>query len=356
MCPGGSDKALDYVLPLLQTVAAKDKNGNACVAKVGTGGCGHYVKMVHNGIEHGMMGAVAEAYNIMYQGLGMDLDDIGDTFERWDKEGPLRGTFLISIGADICRTKDDQGKRVVESVEDKVVQDITGEEGTGVWSNEEAISHHIPAPTLNIAHDLRLASADRQQRVDCQKAFGGEFPHQKISLLGEERNEFVKALEQSVYAACLASYIQGMNVIERADVMHGWHIDYTSVLQIWKAGCIIQADHISDMLKPILDRYEELKTINLLLQPTVMTEMRDALPSLREVVKAGVANDWVVPSLGASLEYVKYQTGTDLPTAFYEAELDFFGKHMFDKKGEKGTGAPTEGKHHFEWRPAKGSD
>jgi 6-phosphogluconate dehydrogenase len=143
-----------------------------------------------------------------------------------------------------------------------------------------------------------------------------------------------------------------MNVIEQANRNHKWNIDYSAVLQIWAARCIIQADYIRDLLRPILHNYKSKDTTNLLFEPAVAKQLRDGLPSLRRVVSASVQGDHIMPALGASLEYVKYQTNTDLPTQFYEAELDFFGKHMFDKKGEPGTAGPTEGKHHYEWKPS----
>lgn len=357
MCPGGDDESLDIVLPLLKKVAAKDKNGVPCVGKAGTGGSGHYVKMIHNGIEHGMISAVSEAYDIMKKGLGMSNDEIGKVFEQWNEEGGLQGTFLIWISADICRIKDKSrnNEYVLDTVEDKVVQDITGEEGTGIWSNEQAVFHHIPAPTLTVAHYLRLASADRNQRIRAQQTIGGEISPQKLDLSGQSKQDFVEALRRATYAAFLVSYIQGVNIIERADRNNHWNIDYAAVLQIWSGGCIIQADHIASLLHPIFSNHRALDTINLLFQPTVMSELKGCVTALRDVVVKSTLADHIIPALSASLEYVKYQTSTSLPMSFAEAQLDYFGAHMYDRKGEEGTGAPTEGKYHFEWKPAKSS-
>lgn len=232
------------------------------------------------------------------------------------------------------------------------MQDLTGEEGTGIWSNEEAITQHIPAPTLNIAHDLRLASAFRGQRIRAKKTIGGGFSPQKLEISGSQKREFVEDLRVATYLACLASYIQGINVIEQANRANKWSIDYAAVLQIWRAGCIIQADHLAEVMEPIFARYKAKDTMNLLFEPAIAKELKEGFPSLRNVVAQATLGDHIIPALSASLEYIKYQTNTDLPTQFYEAELDFFGDHMFDKKGEKGTDGPSEGKHHFEWRPA----
>lgn len=306
MCPGADDESLDLVLPLLEKAAAKDPDGKPCVGKAGTGGAGHYVKMIHNGIEHGMMSAISEAWSIMVCGLGMSNEEIGDVFEKWNAEGELRGTFLIKIGADICRTVDPKtGERVLETVEDKVVQDITGEEGTGIWSNTEAVERHIPAPTLSTAHFFRLASADRAQRARAQKTIGGDFPPQKLDV--KDKAAFVEDLRQAVYVSCLAAYIQGVNIIDKANREDKFNINFDAVLQIWRAGCIIQADYISEMLKPIFADYKGMDTMNLLFQSAPCKDLKKGFPALRRVIGSAIANDHVVPALSASLEYIKYQ-------------------------------------------------
>lgn len=206
MCPGSDSETLDMVLPLLQKAAAKAPDGTPCVAKIGTGGAGHYCKMIHNGIEHGMMSAIAEAWGIMTKGLGMSLDEVGDELHRWNKSGELQGTFLVRIGAEICQTKDDKGQHVLDTVEDKVVQDFTGEEGTGIWSNTEAVNHHVPAPTLTMAHYLRLASGDlHQRRTIKQTLFGsnsndGDWPPQKLT--PQDKATFLEDLRRATYLAC----------------------------------------------------------------------------------------------------------------------------------------------------------
>jgi 6-phosphogluconate dehydrogenase len=371
MCPGADDETLDLVLPFLRKVAAKDPQGRPCVGKAGTGGAGHYVKMIHNGIEHGMMSAISEAWGMMKTGLGLSEDEIGDILEKWNTDGELvslylpcrvikcdqmltllkRGTFLVKIGADICRTKDPKtGERVLDTVEDKVVQDITGEEGTGIWSNEEAIEEHIPAPTLSAAHYFRLASADRAQRARAQKTFNGGFAAQKLEV--QDKTAFLEDLRVATYTACLASYVQGINVIDRKNKEMHWSINFSEVLQIWRAGCIIQADYIASLLEPIFAEFRTKDTMNLLFQEKIASDLKKGQPALKRVVVQAVLGDHVVPAMSASLEYIKYQTGLELPTQFYEAELDYFGKHMYDKKGEDPEGAPTTGKYHFEWKKA----
>jgi 6-phosphogluconate dehydrogenase len=259
---------------------------------------------------------------------------------------------LISIGADLSHKRDNNGDLVISKILGKVVQDITGEEGTGIWSNTEAIEQHVPAFTMNSAHLFRLASAYRGDRERSSKVSHGGFPPQELTITDKEAS--IEDLRKATYAACLASYIQGMNVISRANQQHEWNINYANVWQIWRAGCIIQTDYISDhILKPILcSPNPPPESINLVFNPRTMDDVRKCFPSLRRVVAKAVETDQVAPALSATLDYFKVVTGTDLPTSFYEAELDYFGKHMYDVKGDKNVGGPTEGKHHFEWKPA----
>ncbi|KAI7497264.1 6-phosphogluconate dehydrogenase C-terminal domain-like protein [Hortaea werneckii] len=364
MCPGADDETLSLVLPTLRKVAAKDPDGKACVGRVGTGGAGHYCKMIHNGIEHGMMSAISEAYAFMRIGLGMSLDEIADTYDKWNSDGELKGTFLVWISRDICRKTNPEGQRVLDEVEDKVVQDFTGEEGTGIWSNIEAVDKHVPAPTLTTAHYLRLASGNRYQRAFIQKAFGvGDgapndthtqlFPPQKLQDVSD-RAAVLEDLRKAVYAACLSAYVQGMIIIDRADREYHFNVDYTELLQVWRAGCIIQADYISNtLLQPI---YHSKKTkpaeINPMYEPSVAADLKKSFGSLKKIVAKSIEGDLVIPALSATLEYLKYQTSTNLPTSMYEAQLDYFGSHMYDKKGDDPEGRPETGKHHFEWKPA----
>lgn len=242
---------------------------------------------------------------------------------------------------------------MISEVLDKVVQDVTGEEGTGVWSNTESIELHVPAFTLNIAHAFRLASAFRGNREQASKALDDGFPPSDLNV--QDKNAFIEDLRKATYASCLASLIQGFNVIAKADQQHEWNIDYSQVWQIWRAGCIIQADYISDeLLSPILKSKPSSDDLNLNFSPRVAKDIRNCFPALRRVVAKSIETDQVIPAISATLEYFKVASGTDLPTSFYEAELDYFGSHMFDKRGDPDTQVkkPMEGKHHFEWKPA----
>lgn len=168
----------------------------------------------------------------------------------------------------------------------------------------------------------------------------------------KDKAAFLEDLRLATYTACLAAYVQGINIIDKTNKEVKWNVDFSSVLQIWRGGCIIQADYIADMLQPIFADYKSKDTMNLLFQERIAKDLKNGMPALRKVVAASVENDHVVPAISASLEYIKYQTGLELPTQFYEAELDYFGKHMYDKKGDDPEGQPTTGKYHYEWKPA----
>jgi len=351
--PGGSDEALDKVMPFLKHIAAKDRKGRPCTNKVGPGGSGHYVKMVHNGIEQGMMSVICEIWYIMNHCLDMEYPEIADVFESWtnEKDGPLFDNFLVGIGVDICRTKDDQGQYVLATVKDKVVQDVDESEGTGTWSCEEGVRLHVPFPTIATAHLFRLASADQARRIAIQKSFGGGVKPGNIKL-DKSKDEFIKDLKMATYAGFLMAFAQGLHIIKKADAEHEWKIDYVNIMQLWRGGCIIQSDYITDLLQRVYER-DDHDDDDLLSNKEIGDELGKCYPSLKSVVLKSIEADAFVPSLSASLEYYKYSSSTELPTQFMEAELDYFGGHMYDLKDED-PGKPVTGSHHYEWKPARG--
>ncbi|KAJ4171434.1 hypothetical protein NW754_013202 [Fusarium falciforme] len=349
--PGGPPEALDKVFPFLKTVAARDKQGRPCVAKLGPGGCGHYVKMVHNGIEQGMMATLCEVWGIMAHGLGMPYEEIGDVFEAWNRQGPLRDSFLVSIGSDICRTKDPRDDSfVLDQVRDKVVQDYDNTEGTGTWTCEEGVRLHVCIPVIAASNLFRIASADAARRDTVSRALGGDVRPSKIDI--ENRDSFVTNLQLATYGSFLVSFVQGLHLIAKANEENGWNLNFCDVLQLWRGGAIIQSDEIVDLLETVY-RSQEHDDDNLLGHHEVARALLKALPSLKSVVLKAIDSDAYVPALVASLEYIKYSGATDLPTSFQEAQLDYFGEHMYDLKSD-GPGKPVTGEHHFEWKPARG--
>ncbi|KAL4896117.1 6-phosphogluconate dehydrogenase [Aspergillus ambiguus] len=342
LSPGGDTEALKLVMPLLERYAAKDdKTGTPCVAPIGPCGSGHFVKMVHNGIEVGMLSAVAEAWSLLYHGLGMNYDEIGDIFGEWNSHGELRNTYLLEIGTDMLHTKrtpegDQRGEGaskkdgfVLDDVLDKVVQDDDGSEGTPTWSIMESAARHTSAPTLAAAYYLRLASGNRTERLSAAHnlQIPGPKPFEKV----KDRAAFLENLRCAVYCSFLASFCQGLELISRASEDEGWDIDLGQCLQIWRAGCIIKCEGIADLLQPSLPadvRYTNMKFI-----PELAQELHKNFNALKEVVLKATLADHYVPAISATLEYLKYEGGTMLPTQFMEGQMDFFGGHAYDKPG-----------------------
>jgi len=267
-----------------------------------------------------------------------------------------KNTFLVKIGGEICKQIDEEGHHVLGDIQDKVVQDIDGSEGTGIWSNTQATSLHVPAPTLSTAHYLRIVSAYRGQRKHVKETFHGSFLPSKFTFSSpSEQEAFIEDLRLAVYTTCLAAYVQGISIIDVADKQNKWSISFGNIVQIWRAGCIIQSDHISSLLSAIFhpSSTSQHKNHNLLFEPTIVSDLKAGFESLKRIVGKGVEVNAITPSMSATLEYLKYSGNLELPTQFYEAELDYFGKHMYDSKHlDKGPDKPETGRHHFEWKPA----
>jgi 6-phosphogluconate dehydrogenase len=349
--PGGTPEALKKVMPFLEQFADKDKKDRPCVVPVGPGGSGHYVKMVHNGIEQAMMSIIAEVWAIMHKGLGMPYIEIADVFTAWNKDGPLNTNFLVAIGADILRTKHENGHYVLDEIRDKVVQDVDNTEGTGMWTCEEAAHLHISAPTIATAHAFRCASAGASAREKVVEAFKQNIQPPKFEL-DDSKEKTIQMLQDATYSSFLMSYIQGLHIIRCASDTYKWDLDCKSLMQLWRGGCIIQSDYIVALLESVFEKNNFTDDM-LLTSPNIASEMTRTFPGLKRVVLKSMEYDHFVPALSASLEWYKYNCSTDLPTQFMEAELDYFGHHNYDLKTEA-LGTAKKGQHHYEWKPALG--
>jgi 6-phosphogluconate dehydrogenase len=284
---------------------------------------------------------------IMNQSLGMTYEEIADTWEQWNKSGPLHDNFFIDIGVDICRTKDpeDNSKFLLADVRDKVVQDVDETEGTGTWTCQEAVALHVSAPTITAAHLFRLQSADAARRIAVEKALPKD-PHGRPKKLKLEAHmplePFLEDLRQATYFSFLAAFIQGLHLIAAASAKYEWNIDFAGLIQLWRGGCIIQSDGIADLLENAYRDGSHSKT-DLLEHSSITNELVDSYSAIKNVVLKCTEADCYIPSISASLEYFKYSSSTELPTQFMEAELDFFGGHMFDLKSAE-PGKPVTGK------------
>ncbi|OTB05036.1 hypothetical protein M426DRAFT_57717 [Hypoxylon sp. CI-4A] len=362
MSPGGDREAVEFVLPLLEKFSAKSAvDGRPCVQYMGPRGAGHYVKMVHNGIENGMLSVVCEAWNFLNKSLGLSYDEIGKIFEKWNSEGELKNTYLIQIGSEICQRKkthegDQHGEgkgesgHVLDDVLDKVVQDDDNSEGTLYWTVMDAANRHVSAPTIATGHFFRVASGNRAQRLKAANNLNIPKP-QKVD--AKDKDQLIESLRKAVYASFLCSFCQGLELIARASKDEGWDVNLGKCIQIWRAGCIIQEDYIADMLEPILLNAKE-PIMNMKLIDEVASDLRKNFDALKQITLKAIEWDNYVPAISASLEYLKYVGGGMLATQFMEAEMDFFGAHAYDRPNVRGEdpGKPSKGAHHYEWRPA----
>ena len=358
LSPGGNKKILDdVILPFLRTVCAKSEKGGDCVTNVGPHGAGHYVKMVHNGIEQGMLSIVCEVWGVLHTLFGFIEDDIGEIFTEWSTKTELSNNFLLKIGGDICtryhKEDDPSSGHVLDEIEDKVVQDADDTEGTGVWTVQEAARNHVSAPTIAAAHLFRIASANRRDRLAFDQLVQLEKP-KLAEKIKEKTTEFIEALRGAVYVSFLACFAQGCQLIAVTSREKHWHIRMSEVIRIWRHGCIIQSDFIADLLQPIFANEEKSRDEpleNILLSKTVAAEIEKYYSSLKTVVLTAIEHGAHVPALSATLEYFKYMSSADLPTQFMEAQLDYFGAHAYDLKSEHAMEI-KKGAHHYEWKKA----
>lgn len=210
------------------------------------------------------------------------------------------------------------------------MQDANDSEGTGVWANVQAVASHVPAPSLTAAHFLRIASSDTDQRIAINASIGNTSPS-SFSIQSHQRSEILEQLRQAIYLTSLICFVQGLDVLDRENRRENWGINITRVLEIWRAGCIIKSDYLSDLLE---QSYAENPLLHPLCKPQISAEVKKYWPSLKDIVMKGIHADAHVPCLSATLEYLKYIGGTDLPTCFMEAQLDSFGAHGYDLKAE----------------------
>jgi 6-phosphogluconate dehydrogenase len=242
-----------------------------------------------------------------------------------------KGNFLVSISGPICRNKSPSGTSLLlHQIRDAVVQDANNSEGTGSWANVQAVESHVPAPSLTAAHYLRIASSQIEQRTAVNSSIDND-PPRRLHTTEVERAEILGHLGHAVYLSTLMCFVQGLDVMERENEKEKWGINIPRVLEIWKAGCIIKSDAISEILQT---SYADGTHVHLLCKPKIAEEVQRHRSALKKIVLQGIELDAHVPCLSATLEYLKYIGGVDLPTSFTQAQLDCFGAHCYDLKSE----------------------
>ena len=331
MMPGGPREAWDALAPILRAMAAKAEDGEPCVSYMGPRGAGHYVKMVHNGIEYGDMQLIAEVYDVLTRAAGMSAREIADTFSAWN-DGELK-SYLVEITARVLERVDDEtGKPLVD-----VILDEAQQKGTGKWMSQNAFDVGAPIPTVNAAVEARLLSALKSERVIASKVLPGP----TTSASGLSRTDLIEATRRALYAAKITSYAQGMALLRQASQEYKYDIDLAEVAKIWRAGCIIRAALLSDV-RAAFTRNPAL--MNLMLDERVAKSLASSQQALRDVVQAAVAAGIPVPALGSSLAYYDSYRTARLPANLTQGQRDFFGAHTYRR-------VDRDGVFHTDWTP-----
>jgi 6-phosphogluconate dehydrogenase len=327
LMPGGDRSAYDELAPILKKIAAQVDDG-PCVTHVGTGAAGHFVKMVHNGIEYGDMQLIAEVYDLMQNVLGMDHAAMAAAFTEWNK-GFLE-SFLIEITARILRANDPETKKPMV----EVILDRAGQKGTGKWTSEIALRYGIPVPTMQAAVEARCLSAMKDQRVAASKQLTG--PAKAAPVQG-----MLDAVRDALYCSKICSYAQGLDLLATANADKNWGLDLGEIARIWKGGCIIRAR----FLRSIQQAYGKQKQLpNLLLDPELGGFLQKNQASWRKVVALAAERGVPVLSMGASLSYFDSYRRAQLPQNLTQAQRDLFGAHTFER-----VDRPAGEHFHHEW-------
>ena len=314
--PGGSKAAWEHVKPIFQSISAKVEDGSPCCDWVGENGAGHFVKMVHNGIEYGDMQLICEAYQIMKEYLGMSADEMHDVFRDWNK-GEL-DSYLIEITRDIMGYRDEVGDPIVEKI-----LDTAGQKGTGKWTAVSALDLGIPLTLIGEAVFARCLSAIKEERVEASKILSG--PKPKFT---GDRKAFIEDLKNALYASKIVSYAQGYALMSAAAEEYGWKLNYGGIALMWRGGCIIRSAFLGK-IKEAFDHNPDLK--NLLLDPFFKGKIEGSQASWRRVISATVINGIPVPALTTALAYFDGYRAERLPANLLQAQRDYFGAHMYER-------------------------
>lgn len=317
--PGGPASTWEVMQPIFEAISAK-VDGVPCVTHIGEGGAGHFVKMVHNGIEYGDMQLICEAYNI-FKAAGFSNEELAEIFTQWN-EGDLE-SFLIEITANIFRQKDPEtGKAIVDLIVDKA-----GQKGTGRWTVLESVMQAVPFSTIAGSVEARVISSLRDQRKLAAPVFQGP-NNWGFELKGMSKEELVSKVRNALYASKIISYAQGLDLISKVGKDKGWALDLGAIARIWRGGCIIRAK----FLNRITEAYEENPELNnLMLAPFFTKILNDGQQDWREVVSLAALNGIPVPSFGGSLSYYDAYRAERLPANLLQAQRDFFGAHTYER-------------------------
>ncbi len=315
--PGGSAKAWEFVKPIFQGIAAKVADGSPCCDWVGSDGAGHFVKMVHNGIEYGDMQMIAEAYSLLREIAGLSNLEIAKTFSEWNK-GEL-DSYLIEITAEILTKKDDEtGRDLVD-----IILDTAGQKGTGKWTSTTALEVGSPSSTIAEAVFARCLSALKEERVAASSVIAGP----KLEFKGD-KTEFIEQVRQALFASKICSYAQGYQLMRMVALERGWKLDFGSIALMWRGGCIIRAAFLEN-IKTAFDSQPELA--NLLVDPYFSNLMQVNQNAWRTVIATAIHHGVWIPAFSSAISYFDgYRTGR-LSTNIIQAQRDYFGAHTYER-------------------------
>jgi 6-phosphogluconate dehydrogenase len=333
LMPGGAREAYEEIRPIWEAISAKTDDG-ACTTYVGPDGAGHFVKMVHNGIEYGDMQLIAEAYDILRRVLGLEAGELADIFAEWNR-GTL-DSYLIQITSEVLRVKDEEtGRPLVDLILDKA-----GQKGTGKWTAQVALDLGVVIPTINAAIEARFMSALKDERVRASRVLNGP----QVSAWSGEREPLIAAVRDALYASKICSYAQGFNLMRAGSETWKWEINLAEMARIWKGGCIIRARFL-DPIKQAYTREPQLR--NLLLDEDFRAWMQGAQNNWRTCIS--VAQQHGVPALAmaASLAYFDSYRTMNLPQNLTQAQRDYFGAHTYER-----IDRPDSGAIHTDWESA----
>lgn len=322
LMPGGSAAAWPRLRPMLEAIAAKAEDGEPCVAWMGPGGAGHYVKMVHNGIEYGDMQLIAEIYDLLHRGAGFSNLELSEVFAQWNQRE--LSSYLVEITASILgRTDEETGQPLVDLILDEASQ-----KGTGKWTSQSALDVGAAIPTIDAAVESRLLSALKAERLVAARTLGSA---QKFT---GDRGVLVAAAEQALYASKITSYAQGLSLLKMASREYNWGVDLSRIVPIWRAGCIIRAALLGDITKAYR-RDPDLP--NLLLDQAFKEAVLSRQAAWREVVQTAVGLGIPMLATGASLAYFDAYRSEVLPANLIQAQRDYFGAHTYRRIDREGT-------------------
>ncbi|WP_027107751.1 NADP-dependent phosphogluconate dehydrogenase [Lacticigenium naphthae] len=328
--PGGQKEAYDLVAPILEKIAAKaPSDGESCVAYIGPNGAGHYVKMVHNGIEYGDMQLIAEAYHLLREVVGLSIDETAEVFKEWNT-GEL-DSFLIEITADaLTKVDSETGKPMVE-----IILDRAGNKGTGKWTSQSALDLGIPLPIITESVFARYISAMKEERVEASKVL----PKPAEYKIDGDKKVLIEQIRQALYFSKITSYAQGFAQMRTASEEYNWDLKYGEIAKIFRAGCIIRAR----FLQKITDAYDRSPEIkNLLLDDYFIDITKNYQDSIRDLVGIAVKSGVPVPAFSSAIAYYDSYRTARLPANIIQAQRDYFGAHTYERTDK-------EGSYHFDW-------